>query len=452
MKNKIKNAYEMYAYNPLTDGVYYMNGVPYRYGEDFRNVERYKEYLDCGFTMLQVRYENAYSGEEWETSNTKLVCDRAYAAGVRKLLISDNRIDQLIEELDIIGEGKRFNNEAELDETLREWVAPYKDVPGFYGIQVLDEPEWKEMTAYGHVVRSLKRILPNAYLQCNINSFHPAIPGVDDYYEAYRRYVDRFFEETQLDHICFDEYPFRKEYIISGNVLRGYPILVEKCKKYGAELHSIMQSIAWVKGGKVICRPVNESDMYWQTNVGIGFGVTEFSWYTYMPKAGFRYDTGRGDGVNGASFLNHDGSKTNLFHYTKRIMAEMQEFAPIALQYKYDNAYIITEAGKTMADFDWTKLSTLNQECPFPVRIDKGVALVTEQRNGDDKLIMIENLSNVKDELFDNASPAKLEFELPEGEKTFYFRGKKIEVEQINGVFYREMKVGDAIFVEIKQL
>ena len=446
----MRDKFEFYAYYPPTDGTYYVNNVPYRYGEDFRTAKRYREYLDCGFTILQVRYENAYNGEEWETSNTKRVCDEAYKGGVRKLIITDNRMDTLIEELEIIGEGKRFKDEAELDATLKEWVSVYKDVPGFYGIQLLDEPKWEEMTAYGQVVRSLKRVIPTAYLQCNINSFHPAIPGMDDYYAAYRQYVDRFFQETGLDHICFDEYPFRKEYIISGNVLRGYPILAEACKKYGAELHSIMQAMTWIRNGNVICRAVNESDMYWQTNVGLGFGVKEFAWYTYMPRAWFRYNEGRGDGVNGMCFLNQDGTKTKLWHYTKRIMAEMQKFAPVVMKYDYDNAYIITEEGKTMADFDWTKLSTLNQDCPFPVRIKKGVVLVTIQKNGNDKLIMIENLSNVQEELFHNEPPMKVEFELPDGEKTFYFKGKQIDCAQKNGVYTRKLKVGDAIFVEIK--
>ena len=81
----MKKRFEFYAYNPPMCGTYYVDGVAYRYGEDFRNVDRYKEYLDCGFTMMQVRYENAYDGEEWETSNTKRVCDVAYKAGVRKL-------------------------------------------------------------------------------------------------------------------------------------------------------------------------------------------------------------------------------------------------------------------------------------------------------------------------------------------------------------------------------
>ena len=315
---------------------------------------------------------------------------------------------------------------------------------------MLDEPKWEEMTAYGQVVRSLKRVIPTAYLQCNINSFHAAIPGMDDPYAAYRQYVDRFFQETGLDHICFDEYPFRKEYIISGNVLRGYPILAEACKKYGAELHSIMQSMGWITKDRMICRPVIESDMYWQTNVGMGFGVTEFAWYTYMPKAQFGNDLGNYDGMNGASFLNNDGSKTNLYHYTKRIMAEMQKFAPVVLKYNYENAYIITEKDKTMADFAWTYLSTLNQDCPFPVRINKGVALVTIQTNGNDKLIMIENLSNVQDELFDNAPPMQVEFAVPDGEKTFYFKGNQIEMQDEKGVYSRKMKVGDAIFVEIK--
>ena len=448
----MKEQFEFYAYNPLTNGVYYINDVPYHYGEDFRNVARYKEYLDCGFTMLQVRYENAYDGEEWETCNTKLVCDEAYKAGVRKLLITDNRMDRLIQENDVVGDGKRFANEAELDETLKEWVAPYKNVKGFYGIQLLDEPKYEHLKAYGQVARSLRRILPGVYLQCNLNPFYKAIKDMDDAYEAYQKYIETYFEETKLNHVCMDEYPFRKEYIISGNVLRDYPIIAETCKKYGAEFHSVLQSHAWVSQGKLVNRRVNESDMYWQTNLAMGFGVTQFAWYTYMPKARFRYfEKVGGDGVDGACFLNRDGSKTNLFYYTKRIMAEMQKFAPIALQYKYENAYIVTEKGKTMADFDWTKLSTLKEPCPFPVRVNKGVVLVTEQRKGNDTLFMIENIGNVKDELFDNAPPMQVEFELPAGEKTFYFRGETIECACENGVYKRSFKVGDAIFVEIKR-
>lgn len=448
----MKKSFEFYAYNPPTSGTYTVNGVEYRYGEDFRNEKRYREYLDCGFTMLQVRYENAYRGEEWETSNAKRVCDEAKKAGVKKLLITDLRIDRLITTEDPVGEGKRFPTEAALDETLREWIAPYKDADGFYGIQLLDEPSYAKLKAYGRVARSLKRIMPNIYLQCNLLPFPATVEGIADEYEAYTKYIETFFEETEQPHVCMDEYPFRREYIISGNVLRDYPIIAEVCKRNGTEFHSVLQSMAWIVNGKMIDRQVNESDMYWQTNLALGFGVTQLAFYTYMPKADFTYTDGRGgDGVNGACFLNNDGSRTNLFYYTKRIMAEMQSFSSVALCYRYENAYLVTERGKTKDDFEWTAPSRLSEKSPFPLSVDKGVVLVTELKNGEDRLFMIENIGNVKDELFDHAKPMRVEFKLPEGERIFYFRGERIACEESDGTFARELKVGDAIFVEIKK-
>lgn len=446
----MKKRFEFYAYNPPTSGEYFVNGATYRLGEDFRSVKRYKEYLDCGFTMLQVRYENAYNGEDWATSNTKLVCDKAYKAGVKKLIITDLRIDGLITPEDPVGEGKRFNSEDELDEQLKEWIAPYKDVPGFYGIQLLDEPKYPQLKAYGRVARALKRIMPNIYLQCNLWPCPVQVDGIENVCDAYEKYVETFFDETEQPHVCMDEYPFRREYIISGNIFRGYAIIADVCKRKGKEFHTVLQSTAWVRDGRVICRRVGKSDLDWQMNAALGFGVKQFAYYTYMPKNYFSYEKGSGDGVDGACFLNTDGSKAALYGYAKKLIAQTQRFAKIALKYDYENAYIVTEDGKTKADFEWTAFSPLTQQTPFPISIDKGVALVTQLQNGKDRLFMIENIGNVKDELFNNALPMQAEFTLPKGKKNFYFRGKKTALKEKDGKYCRALKVGEAIFVEIK--
>ena len=442
---------EFYAYNPPTCGAFTINGFEYRYGEDFRNVKRYKEYLDCGFTMLQVRYENAYNGEPWEQSNAKKVCDEAYRAGVKKLLITDLRIDALIKNEDIVGEDKIFKTEEELDRRLKELVAVYKDVPAFYGIQLKDEPKLNQLKAYGRIARALKRVLPNIYLQCNLLPFGGMASGVPDTYDVYRNYIETYFKETDNPHVCMDEYPFRREYILSGNIVRGYQIIAEVCKKLGKEFHTVLQSFANISEGIYRCRRVNESDMYWQTNAATGFGVRQYAFYTYMPKCDISYKNGAGDGIDGACFLNGDGSKTALYFYTKRIISEMKTFSRIALNYDYERYYIVAESGKTKNDFEWTETAVVDDSTPFPISVDKGVALITEQRNGDDRLFMIENFGNVKDELFCGAPPMKVEFSLPDGKKSFYFRGKRIKCENANGKFVRELKVGDAVFIEIKK-
>ena len=48
--------------------------------------------------------------------------------------------------------------------------------------------------------------------------------------------------------------------------------------------------------------------------------------------------------------------------------------------------------------------------------------LVTKQVNGENEFYMFENIANVRDELFDNAPPAKLSVSLPNGNKTFYYK------------------------------
>ena len=118
--------------------------------------------------------------------------------------------------------------------------------------------------------------------------------------------------------------------------------------------------------------------------------------------------------------------------------------------YKYFGSYVVTEAGKTYKDFDWTMNAYEVEECPIPVSVDKGVALVTKQENGADELYMLENIGNIRDELFDGAAPMQLKVRLPEGKKKFYFRGKKIKAKpDANGEYSFSLKVGDAIFVEV---
>ncbi|MBQ4053225.1 MAG: hypothetical protein IJD33_02690, partial [Clostridia bacterium] len=50
--------FSFYCYNPPNDGTWYVdreNDKKMYAGEDFRTVERYKEYKDCGFDILMMQ-------------------------------------------------------------------------------------------------------------------------------------------------------------------------------------------------------------------------------------------------------------------------------------------------------------------------------------------------------------------------------------------------------------
>ena len=111
-----------YCYNCPTSGYYTVNGYKYFSGEDFRTAKRYKEYVDCGFNMVQARGENSYKGEEWEGSNCQLVFREALKGGCDKILVTDGRFDHWIrDERNLVGEGRLFASEAELDKAVAEF-------------------------------------------------------------------------------------------------------------------------------------------------------------------------------------------------------------------------------------------------------------------------------------------------------------------------------------------
>ena len=462
--------YLFYCYNCPTAGYFTINDYKYFYGEDFRTAERYAEYVECGFNMVQARGENSYKGEEWEGSNCQRVFKEALKGGCTRILVTDGRFDHWIrDERDLVGEGKMFATEEELDKAVAECVAPYATQEGFYGIQLFDEPLYDQFPAYGQLMRAIKRVLPDAYVQSNLlpmtapekllvpqkgyakdvatDKIATETLAVTD---IYKRYVGDFQEITQADNIHFDEYPFRREYIISGNTLPNYQLVARMCKERNIDFRAVLQSFAHIWNGNYQNRRMTESDMYWQTNFAMGFGVREYSFYTYMAKPDFKYKDGPFGEMDGAAFINLDGSRTKLYDYTKRIIAEMKKLSLVLRNYRYESSHVVTENGKTYQDFDWTKFIYENEPSPVPVCVDKGVALITRQTNGENELYMFENIGNVRDELFDGIPPMRLSVHLPEGEKKCYFRGEQIEATpNAEGEYAFDLKVGDAIFVEI---
>ena len=462
-----------YCYNCPTAGYYTVNGYKYFYGEDFRNAKRYKEYVDCGFNMVQARGESSYKGEGWEGSGCQQVFKEALKGGCKKVLVTDGRFDTWVRNgNNLIGEGCMFASEAELDKAVAECVAPYCNQEGFYGIQLFDEPVYDQFLAYGQLMRSIRRVLPNTYIQSNLlplgareELLKPQkltefkTDGTEKiatenigYHEVYKKYVEDFVKYTGADNIHFDEYPFRREYIISGNTLANYQIVARLCEQKGLEFRVVLQSFSHVWNGALHNRRMTEGDMYWQTNLAMGFGVRDYSFYTYMAKPDFKYKDGPFGEMDGAAFINLDGSQTALYGYTKRIIAEMKKMLSVVTNYQYSSSHVVGEEGKSGEDYDWTKYAYEKVPCPVDAKISGGLMLVTKQTNGADELYMFENIANIRDELFDKVPPAKATLNLPEGTKTFYYRGEKVELKpNANGEYSFDLKVGDALFVEIKK-
>ncbi len=466
----MRKQFDFYGYNSPTDGRYHVDDETYFLGEDYRSVRRYKEYQNVGFNILLLQHMNEYNGEKWETSSCKKCMDVALKSGIQRIIVSDKRLKDLCIEPVLVGKEGKFATEQELEDYVAFCVAPYSKHSAFYGIQLYDEPAYRYLEGYAHVYRVIKKLLPKAELQCNLLNMvaHSMIaPNPDclqDKRKDYADYLRYFAKESGIDYLMTDEYAFRRNNVISSETVPVYETLAQLCKELGLELRLVMQSFCQegcvinpdkpdeMYGG-VSWRRMTKADMYWQMNLAMGFGCKEFSFFTYMTKVR-KYFTGKrcvSDGIDGACFINLDGSRTKLYGYTKQIIKEMKDFERVILKYSFDKAYYFYPAGKCKEDYDATRQALDNTSgCPISIATSNAPIVVTELKNGKDSLYMIENIGNPMDEMLKGVKAARVKIDLSNliGELRFYQKGKEVEIPLSEGKFEIKMKCGDAIFIE----
>ncbi len=423
----LSDRFEFYGYSSPTDGTWIHDGTVYSYGEDFRTVARYKEYLNAGFNVVLLQHENEYNGEKWETSNTKLCMDNAYKAGADKIIVSDGRIKELCKENDdIVGDGRLFATESDLDARMAEYVAPYASHPAFYGMQLKDEPRFYQFKAYGRVYRSLKRVVPNVFLQCNLFPMSVAVERFSadktDPYEAYSEYLESYLDATDGDSICFDEYPFRRDGITHDFCLRSLQLAARICKRRDKELRIVIQSFGMLNpSGRITFRNCTENDIYWQLNLMVGLGVKNIGYFTYCVKQQNVSENEKF--LDGASLINRDGTRTRLYYKVKKIHSEFRSFEKILSGYEYNGMRLFT-ANETEPVPDYLdKVDADVLSAVKHVEIKHGNVLITELAGADGYVYAVQNIT---DPFYNDEASLCIEFR--NGFKTEKYRkGKEIE-------------------------
>lgn len=413
---------DLLAYVNPTNGDCTVNGIPSNYGKDFRTVEYYKDYMAAGFNIAFARYDSALPADAtkdtWQDTGTKLVCDVAYEAGLRKILITDLYFDELIRYSSgkLIGsnEEDRYATQEEMDADIAERLSIYKDVPGFYGVIMIDEPKYPDFDNYALVAKSVKRALPDVFLYHNLFygfesgiSYYTDVEAWQEEYgqkptltEAFNDYLCSFLEKTGAKNLAIDIYPFCdlpeervKEFFSNIQILRN------ACDAYGAELSFTFQSISYIKNGEVNKRTVNRSDLWMQMNTLLGFGATSLQYYTYFPHPS------NDSSYNVGNMIDRKGNKTNVYYDAKAVNEAVRKFDEILLHYDFQGAkmYFASTIRNGAADnylgatmrFD----NTFNPKLLTSFTQDNDAMLVTELKDEENDLYMY-MVMNAIDSLF----------------------------------------------------
>lgn len=402
---------DRYAYSSLSDGQWTLDGNnQVSNPTDYRQLDStYETYANAGFNILlpQTMLSADGSKASWEASESKVFMDKAYAAGLKVILTdwhfqilsapikatssgparSDSTYGPWIvgtdvnatsgpakewldtlSELGMTADSTRFKDRDALDKWVYDQLAPYKDHPAFYGVMLADEPSYHNAYCYGQIYQSLKRVMPEIYVQYNLLPLEQSFdtvryryPGVNSIgskitnaqmENAYKQYVTGFVDAMKTDYIQYDDYPFKsstKNYIlwkettpyVDNTVLANIRLVAEIAKERDLTIKVVTQSCLMRSGGEngaVRIRQITEDDARWLNNYLLGFGVKQINYFTYWTKAtnstsGEYYD-------DGYTFVNRDGSTTALYDFMKTIMEDNTKFASTISHFDYNESQV----------------------------------------------------------------------------------------------------------------
>ena len=458
--------FDFYGYSSASNGKWNIDGIEYDAGQDFRTVERVREYKDTGMTIYMPQHQALYQGQDFETSDTKKALDMALEAGMTKVILTDRRVQQLSKTNGgIVGEGKKFATTDELDAEIASYLAPYKDHPAFYGLMLGDEPFWQMYEAYGQVYKSIKRVCPDCFIQYNLN---PITAGrdpakIDERFPAleegegeglewkdavalrYEKYLRLFLDATGADYVQYDHYPMKSQDSIDEYYIYGLQMVAELAKEYGIDFYFVTQTYGQTDGN-AHPRKLSEADLYWLNNMLVGFGIKTISYFTYWTKS----DNNAEHFIDGNSFITWYGERTKIYDWMTQIMSEEQKLAPTILNFDYQTSKVYTKAPTV---FDASHAVWVRPTNDFTalknVSINKEVALVTELYDDEKSnyMYMVQNIIDPINKGSKAYQTVELTFDSAYKYAAVYVKGERTLVELKDNKLILKHKAGEATYV-----
>ena len=442
---------DRYAYASLSNGQWTIDGTnQVQNPTDYRLDENaYATYKDAGFNIVlaQDMINVDVDATTWANEG-KVYMDYAYEAGL-KVILTDWHFQILSKPITIASGGTvqvsnetyvpwiiatdasattglaadylnalsaagltadttRFASRDALDNYVRSQLAQYKDHPAFYGVMLADEPSYHNAYCYSEIYQSIKRVMPECYVQYNLLPMEVDTAAIERYYTgvenenatsaqieaAYRQYVELFLDAMGTDYIQYDDYPFKSATdgmwfwetttpYVDTTSLRNIQLVAEIAKERGLAVKVVTQSCVMKKGGSngdVLIRQITENDARWLNNYLMGFGVKQINYFTYWTKHS-NSSSGEYFEDNG-SFVNRDGTTTAVYGFMKTIMADNTKFAPTISHFDYNASKVVgsNNGNQNNEHISWSSSLTADTSFRFITNVSTSLeyTLVTE--------------------------------------------------------------------------
>jgi len=447
---------DIYAYAPPNCGKVQYGDAVIDFGKDLRTLENYKNYKDCGFNVLFTQNSAKYQGEEFETSEAKMVLDLAYQSGIKKVILLDERILQLSRIKDgIIGENKKFKDEKELDDFIANCLKPYQDHPAFYGVQFVDEPHYYLFKSMGELYRSIKRVRKETYVQVNLlpldtlRWMDERYPQGGDLIERRKKYLEMFLNETGADYILYDDYPFCYHRENKTNYLRCLQTSAEVCRDRNVNFCFVAQSFSMSIGINNYYYVPSEREAMFQIHLLMGFGLKGLSYFTYMPHgcgnlSGERFPS---DGT----LIDGKGNLMPQYYWVQKAIAEYKKLLPILYHFDYvGSSYDVATFNTWLKPLDYCVTDKFNKVISFETDFEGVMINELKDKENGNYLYRVINVTDSNEKQFaDVIQKTTIKFKDDVKQIDVYKNGSWSTLKVTNGCFVAELLAGEALYILI---
>ena len=481
--SKSKKEYTIWAYSGTCDDWYQIAGQRYYFEDGTRQTaERTKLYADGGFNILFVDWTFTYGGnsaEDFAKSNTKRVMDLAYENGLKcfvfvgALHTLSSTKESLINPKKADGE-KFFAKQEDLNAFVAKKLDGIKDHPAFYGCSLVDEPWYTQFDAIGQVYRAIQSVAPGCFVNMNLNPMsydlraltryskeaedkygQYVLPDgsladdrptatVDEVREAYTQYLDVYYDKIgkYCGYVAYDSYPLLNtdahwlDYFTLKEHVDNAQLVAEYCEKTDMRFGHVYQT--YTNSSR---RVTTKTDMYWQANIGMAFGVKDHSYYTYYPT------------VNSSSLpdetayiVNRLGEPNDRYYWLQEIHEEMQFNAKALMNFEYCASTYSLGTGYEWNDEYMTRMTRYELTDVKEVAVEgAGAALVTEQYDKKNKQRGY-YVMNATDALY--VTELKITLYIDGCDTVQVYNGKKVVERDVkNGKISFYLPTGQGVFV-----
>ena len=333
-------------------------------GTDFSKEPYLSEFLlkykEAGLNVLNPSsFGVVYSEDDWETSGLKLLMDTAWYKFGLKTMVWDDTIftiprlyewseEQVFEFID----SKSYDSKKALYNYMRH--------PGFYGINILDEPLSAKakgdkvinmIERTGYCLKAVSKIAKRIGVECKFACALLKYPYIFKGESGYREYLEDWVKYSGADFISFDVYmPSTNCNPACGSIVTlemfetTYSLVREVADKYNLTIDAAVTAFDNSNGTGFT--QVNELDIAQNVYYAFMFGASSILYFVACPFID--------DGAIIRTIFGYDGKPTEIYDWVKRVNERLTVLRAKVENYKFKSSNIVPNESMQFVKALWS--------------------------------------------------------------------------------------------------